>query len=77
MKPALHEIANMPHSQAVMAMREHYDPQWPMVTADPDELVECELCGDEVPRGKVVFDALDGEICQQCCAAILDAEDEA
>lgn len=36
MKPTLQEIANMPHSIAVMAMREHYDPEWPLVTSDPE-----------------------------------------
>lgn len=67
MKPSLHEIANMPHSQAVMAMREHYDPQWPMVTAEPDEEVECDACGDLHPLG-----VMDGGYCPRCA----DLEDE-
>jgi hypothetical protein len=40
MKPTLQEIANMPHTQTVLAMREHYDPHWPMVTAEPEQAGE-------------------------------------
>lgn len=52
-KPTLQEIANLPHTQAVNAMREHYDPQWPMVTHEPDEMTECDCCGEAFERGEL------------------------
>lgn len=67
MKPSLHEIANMPHTQAVNAMREHYDPRWPMVTSDPDEEIECDCCGEIHPAG-VMEDGF--------CPACSDIDDE-
>jgi hypothetical protein len=36
-KPTLHEIAAMPYSVGLAAMREHYDPLWGMVTPEGDD----------------------------------------
>lgn len=33
-KPSLHEIAAMPHSQTIAAVRKFYDPQWGLEPVD-------------------------------------------